>query len=185
MDARRLYRAVFNLSLSVQELLDVLQEEIQREQREQLEELVNDAETYRIESDRTKECVEEISVSLLSARTGQVPTESQVNAAFSKHYNAGQAMIYVPMSSWHFFPQHNVPFTVKTDDEKQLTLKIVGTSSRSLVTTNSYRILSEYLRGRLGIKLNAPITREMLEEYGRTDIVVRKVNGEYFLDFSS
>ncbi len=219
MDARQLYRAVFNLSLSVQDLLDILQEEIQRGQKEQFRrehskfadmpplgegvplapgtDEQQQSETHsqfgsqsveRVAedsvSDNTVDSGEEISVSLLSARTGQVPEESQINIAFSRHYNAGQAMVYVPKSSWHFFPERNVPFMARTDDDRRLTLKVVGTSARSLVTTNSYRILNEYLRGRLGIGLDQRVTREMLEEYGRTDIVFRKVDGEYFLDFS-
>lgn len=213
MNARQLYQAVFNLSLSVQDLLDVLQREIQREEQTRREspgslrmspkaagtpplsatgnpEAHHRSRALPLQSGvedvaiNPVDGVEEISVSLLSARTGQVPSESQINMTFSKHYNAGQAMIYLPKSCWHFFPDRNIPFTARTDDGERLTLKVVGTSARSLVTVNSYRVLNEYLRGRLGVPLDVRVTKEELERYGRTDIVFRKENGQYALDFS-
>ena len=126
----------------------------------------------------------EIVISLLG-RGGEVPPTSRLNMGHSRHYNNHQASILIHTSFWDFFPKPQIPFNVFTDDGKTLRMKLSGETSRSLVTTPNYRDLSEYIRDRLGVSIDTQITREMLEEYGRTTISFRRKNECYELDFSS
>lgn len=128
--------------------------------------------------------VREIVVSLLG-RNGEVPPTSRLNMGHSQHYHNHQASILIHSSTWEFFPEPQFPFDVHTDDDQTLRMKVTGTVSRSLVTFPNYRTLSEYIRGRLGMPIENQITRETLENYGRTDITFRKKNDQFFLDFRS
>lgn len=187
-NSRELYRALFKLMLSVQNVLAILQEEVfseelseddfgqnTRHKTHQSEELLGDHSSANSS--------EEISISFLDRR-GKVPETSRLNMGFSDHYRNHQAAIYINRLSWSFFPEPQIPFTVNTDDGKAFTCKISGMQSRHLVTVGSYRILSEYIRGRLNVSLETQITREMLEQYGRTDVTFRREGNEYSLDFS-
>lgn len=188
MDSRQLYRALFRLMLSVQNVLAILQEEVlseelpkdefeqqARHKTHQLAELLGD--------NSSVDSSEEISISFLDRR-GQVPATSRLNMGFSEHYHNHQAAIYINRLSWPFFPDPQMPFTVNTDDGNAFTCKITGSQARHLVTVGSYRILSEYIRERLNVSLETQITREILEKYGRTDVTFRREGNEYILDFS-
>ena len=188
MDTRQLYRALFKLMLSTQNVLAILQEEALSEEMslEDLSQVPNtDIRNVKKEGrdSEPEDDVKEITISLLSRR-GEVPATSRLNMGHSIHYDNHQASILIHSSDWAFFPEPHIPFTVTTDDNRKLTMKVSGTRSRTLVTDRSYRILSKYLRDRLSVSIDTQITREMLEGYGRTDITFRKKNGEYFLDFS-
>ncbi len=188
MDNRQLYRALFKLMLSTQSVLAILQEEVLSEEMSLEDSGQKDlAVTGHLKEEnrdnKSEDDVQEITISFLSRR-GEVPATSRLNMGHSIHYDNHQASILIHSSDWSFFPDPQIPFTVTTDDSQRLTMKVAGDRSRTLVTDRSYRILSEYIRGRLGVSIDTPITRKMLEDYGRTDITFRKKNGEYFLDFS-
>lgn len=189
MDTRQLYRALFKLMLSTQSVLAILQEEVLSEEMsvgDLGQELQKDTGKLQeeIHDNRSEEDVqEEVTISFLS-RWGEVPETSRLNMGHSTHYDNHQASILIHSADWAFFPDPQIPFTVTTDDDQRLTMKVSGSRSRTLVTDRSYRILSEYLRGRLGVSIDTQITRKMLEEYGRTDITFRKRSGAYSLDFS-
>lgn len=199
MDNRQLYRALFKLMLSTQSVLAILQEEVLSEETSQNDlgqdrqgdtgKLKEEFHDYELEEDKSEkdgseeDVQEEVTISFLSRR-GEVPETSRLNMGHSEHYNNHQASILIHPSDWPFFPDPQDPFTVTTDDDQRLTMKVSGTNSRTLVTDRNYRILSEYLRGRLGVSIDKQITRGMLEKYGRTDITFRKRSGAYSLDFS-
>ena len=188
MDTRQLYRALFELMQATQSVLAILQEELlseevalrdlDQEPRAGIRDLKED-----IRNDSSESEVQEVTISLLSRR-GEVPATSRLNMGHSVHYDNHQASILIHSSDWSFFPEPQKPFIVTTDDNQRLTMKVAGDRSRTLVTDRSYRILSEYIRHRLGVTVDTLITREMLEDYGRTDITFSKRSGEYCLDFS-
>ena len=188
MDTRQLYRALFKLMLSTQSVLAILQEEVLSEEMSpedsgQEDQTGTDNLKEEIRDNKSEDDVQEITISFLSRR-GEVPATSRLNMGHSVHYDNHQASILIHSSDWSFFPDPQIPFIVTTDDNQRLTMKVSGDRSRTLVTDRSYRILSEYIRRRLGVSIDTQITREILEDYGRTDITFRKKNGEYFLDFS-
>ena len=198
MDTRQLYRALFKLMLSTQSVLAILQEEVLSEEVLSEEMSLDDlgqerqADTGNLkeeirenksEEGRSEDDVQEVTISFLSRR-GEVPETSRLNMGHSDHYDNHQASILIHASDWSFFPDPQIPFTVTTDDDQKLTMKVSGNRSRTLVTERSYRILSEYIRDRIGVSIDTQITRKMLEGYGRTDITFRRKNGKYSLDFS-
>ncbi len=63
--------------------------------------------------------------------------------------------------------------------------KVSNGNPQALSTSESNRILGLYLRHRLGLKSGQLITKQDLLNYGRTDIVIKKINSEYLMDFSS
>lgn len=126
---------------------------------------------------------DETSVSLLNVRTDEVPERHGINLCMHPSFTDGQSVIYIRRDQWMFFPPRLERFTVLTDDGQSLVLKITGTQTRQLVTVGRLSTLGRYLRSRLGIEWNEPVTRELLDQYGRTDITFRKRNGEYYLDF--
>ena len=188
MDTRQLYRSLFKLMLATQSVLAILQEEVLSEENA-LQDLDQEPITgirdlkEVIRNDSSEDEVQEVTISFLSRR-GEVSATSRLNMGHSIHYDNHQASILIHSSDWSFFPDPQIPFIVTTDDNQRLTMKVAGDRSRTLVTDRSYRILSEYIRHRLGVSVDTQITREMLEDYGRTDITFRKKSGEYFLYFS-
>lgn len=56
---------------------------------------------------------------------------------------------------------------------------------KQISSTPQKRILGEYIRKRLGVEKDAPITMKDLDEYGRTSIDVSLLGeGIYYFDFS-
>ena len=196
METRQLYRALFEvnrrlteLTISVQDVLTILQGEMLKEESLQhsFDQQPTEGGKHPLEetTDEQKFVDErnEIIVSLLN-RQGDVPETSRLNMGFSDHFHNHQAAILIEPPNWSFFPDPQIAFNVTTDDGITLVMKTTGDRSRLLVTVGNYQILSQYLRDRLGISLETRITRTILDDYGRTDITFRKQEGKYFLDFA-
>lgn len=182
MDKHEIYLAASELFVSLHKFMVALQSDMANERSESADrfhETIKESSTVL-----AREGVREIEVTLLG-RNGEVPPTSRLNMGHSQHYNNHQASILIHSASWEFFPEPQFPFDVHTDDQETLRMKVSGASSRILVTTPNYRTLSEYIRGRLGVPIETPITRQILENYGRTSITFRKKDEQYFLDFKS
>lgn len=126
---------------------------------------------------------DETSVSLLNVRTDEVPERHGINLCMHPGFSDGQSVVYLRRDQWSFFPPRLETFTVQTDDGQTLVMKITGKQTRQLVTVGRLSTLGRYLRSRLGIAWSDPVTKELLDQYGRTDITFRQRNGEYHLDF--
>ena len=126
---------------------------------------------------------EETSLSLLNQRTQEVPERHGINLCMHPAFNDGQSVIYLRRDQWEFFPPRLERFSVLTDDGQTLVLKITGKQLRQLVTVGRLSTLGRYLRCRLGIEWNEPVTKELLDQYGRSDIAFRKRDGKFYLDF--
>ena len=76
-------------------------------------------------------------------------------------------------------------FTVVTDDDRPLLLRVEQQNDKAITTPLSNAQLGEYFRGRLGLANGAPVVKQDLIDYGRTDVVFYKIDDEqYFMDFS-
>ena len=126
---------------------------------------------------------DETSLSLLSQRTQEVPERHGINLCMHPAFNDGQCVIYLRREQWEFFPPRLERFSVLTDDGQTLVLKITGRQTRQLVTVGRLSTLGRYLRRRLGIEWDEPVTKELLDQYGRSDISFRKRAGKFYLDF--
>ena len=90
-----------------------------------------------------------------------------------------------------FFPDRILPtdencpmFKVVTKDFGSFHMRMAQQGNKALHSVESNAILGEWIRKRLGEPSGAYITKQMLENYGKTYVVFRKyADGTYLLDF--
>lgn len=133
--------------------------------------------------------LERVKLTLLDARTGQVPARSGLNWGQRPEYNRepNQAYINIPAAIGRsgFFPDPPTNFYVHTDDNKGLICVRAQQGGKGLHSTLNNSLLGEYFRNRLGLANGAFVETEDLTRYGRTDVDFYKIDEENFmLDFS-
>lgn len=85
-----------------------------------------------------------------------------------------------------FFPPIGQHFIILTDDDKSLDCVIAQQGGKAIETYKNNSILGAYIRDRLGIPSGHTIRMADLENYGRSDVIIYKIDSEtYYLDFSS
>lgn len=133
-----------------------------------------------------------VTLSLLS-KTGEVGKRSGLNWGQRENREPNQAYIPLPaeISRTGFFPvkqpdETKAPhFTVITDDSKSLVLRVEQENNKAITTPENNSRIGEYFRNRLGLANGAPVTKEDLLRYGRTDVEFIKLDDEqYYMDFS-
>lgn len=90
-----------------------------------------------------------------------------------------------------FFPDRYLPtdencpmFKVITKDFGSFHMRMAQQGNKALHSVESNAILGEWIRKRLGEPSGAYITKQMLENYGKTYVIFRKyADGTYLLDF--
>lgn len=107
--------------------------------------------------------------------------------------NRNQA--YIPYNTGDkregFFPDRlnpndkNCPiFKVITKDFGSFHMRMAQANNKALHSAESNAIIGEWIRNRLGVPAGEFITKEMLENYGKTYVTFRKYSdGTYLLDF--
>ena len=131
----------------------------------------------------TQDCV---TLSLLT-NSGEVAARSGLNWGQRPGRNPNQAYLRVPTSiaQTGFFPDRATQFTVRTDDGLSFIAVTAQDNDKAIETPDGNHILGEYFRRRLGVPLGGFVTRQHLEQYGRTDVEFCKLDDETFLmDFS-
>lgn len=102
--------------------------------------------------------------------------------------NPNEAYVPVPRAaaSTGFFPGHNEPFDVYTDDGRLLVMRVGGGDGfKDLTTPFPNSALGAYIRGRLGLAGGAQVSTEHLIRYGRTFVdFTRLAPSTYYVDFS-
>lgn len=84
-----------------------------------------------------------------------------------------------------FLPDRAYTFTLITDDNNSFDCVVAQDGRKAIHSTNDNSELGRYIRKRLGVQIGAPVTKNDLQKYGRTDYTIEKLNGETFLfDFS-
>lgn len=132
--------------------------------------------------------LESVTLTLLDASTGEVPSRSGLNWGQrpEEGREPNQAYINIPASVQRsgFFPDHGVWFTLLTDDGKQLLCRRAQQNGKGIHTRNNSE-MGEYFRYRLGLANGAFVTRADLLRYGRTDVTIYKTDEEtYYMDFA-
>ncbi len=130
--------------------------------------------------------LERVTLSLLDKTSGETPTRSGINWGQRKGRNRDQAYINIPTSIGRsgFFPERFEQFTVLTDDGDSFICVRAQDNGKGLHTTQDNSLLGAYLRARLGVGSGEYVTKQHLDEYGRTDISFSKIDPEtYLMDF--
>lgn len=128
---------------------------------------------------------DKVVLSLLSSRTDQTHEKAGLNWGQRKGRDRNQAYIPVPAQHTEFFPPRGQQFTAYTDDDQSFVFVKAQDGGKALHTTHSNAELGRYIRMRLGLESGEFITRQHLEDYGRTDIDFIKFDEEtYEMDFS-
>jgi hypothetical protein len=84
-----------------------------------------------------------------------------------------------------FLPEKTFPFTLITDDNQTLDCTVKQAGRKAISTTNDNSKMGKYFREKLSVELGAMVEKSHLEEYGRTDFLLKKLDDEiFFLDFS-
>lgn len=142
-----------------------------------------------------------VRISFLDRRTGDLPTESGLNwgQRLSKNTNSktgaitysqrepNQAYLSIKQDARDigFLPTRAFNFTLITDDGHSFDCVVAQDGRKAIHSTNNNSELGVYFRNRIGVPLGQLITRQDLENYGRTDFTLEKIDDETFLlDFS-
>lgn len=133
--------------------------------------------------------VSQITLSLLT-RDGDVGFGSGINWGHRRNgtpRELNQAYIPLPSDIAHsdFFPLEKRHFSVLTDDNRQLILRVEQQNNKAITTPQNNSLLGEYIRGRIGVANGVFITKQNLLDYGRTNITFYKLDDEqFFMDFA-
>jgi hypothetical protein len=100
--------------------------------------------------------------------------------------------VHVKRSNPNFFPiignpsgKGNPNFSVLTDDGVNFILRVQQGGNKGITTPLDNSRIGEYFRSRIGVSNGAFVTKQDLENYGRTDVTFYKLDDEhYFMDFS-
>lgn len=102
--------------------------------------------------------------------------------------NPDEAYVPIPRAaaSTGFFPGHNEPFDVYTDDGRLLVMRVGGGDGfKDLTTPLPNSALGAYIRARLGLAGGEQVSTEHLVVYGRTFVdFTRLAPSTYYVDFS-
>ena len=144
--------------------------------------------------------IESITLSLLAtrgSRKGETGWGSGVNWGHRKNgtkREPNQMYISLPTSyaNTDFFTlsgnrsgKDNPHFSVLTDDGVHFVLRVEQGNNKAITTPLNNSQIGEYFRRRIGVANGAFITKDDLENYGRTDVTFYKLDDEqYIMDFS-
>lgn len=123
----------------------------------------------------------------LVTRDGTPGKISGLNWGQREGRNRNQAYIPIPsnIAGKGFFPARTERFTVRTDDGFVFIAAVAQDGDKAIHSPESNDIIGKYFRDRLGVGSGAPVTREHLDRYGRTDVTFYKIDDEtYYMDFA-
>ena len=99
--------------------------------------------------------------------------------------NQAYLSIKVPITKKGFLPEKGSRFSLITDDNKSFDCVVAQDDRKAIETTDDNSLLGKYIRKRIGVQLGNFVTKQDLENYGRTDFSIMKLDDETFLfDFS-
>ena len=120
-------------------------------------------------------------------KTGETGIRSGINWGQRSGREPNQAYIPLPshIAKTGFFPLNKQHFSVITDDDKQLILRVEQQNDKAITTPSNNSLLGEYFRNRLGLSNGAYVMAADFERYGRNNITFYKLDDEqFFMDFS-
>ena len=136
-------------------------------------------------SEKVQRSIDSVDLSLISQE--EVPDRSGLNWGQRPGRDSNQAYIPIPqrIAQSDFFPERKVRFTVSTDDGISFIGTVAQDNDKALHSTEDNTIIGIYFRKRLGVELGTKVTKEHLDNYGRTDVTFWKIDDEtFYMDFS-
>lgn len=130
--------------------------------------------------------LDSVSLSLLQAN-GEIHQKSGLNWGQRDGRDRNQAYIPVPsnVARAGFFPPRGVHFTMITDDGEAFDCAIAQDGDKAIESTESNAILGRYFRDRLGVASGTFVSKQDVEAYGRTNVVIYRLDDEtFYMDFS-
>lgn len=127
-----------------------------------------------------------ITLSLISKQTGDIQQKGGLNWGQRDGRDHNQAYLHIPakICKSNFFPNPRTIFTMITDDNKSLLCTRAQSNGKAIETPAKNSLLGEYFRNRLGVESGAPVTLAHLQNYGRTNIEITKIDDStYYLNF--
>ena len=146
------------------------------------------------ENYQTIEPVDTLEVSLLKADGSDTGYGSGVNWGIRKNgYKRNRNQAYIPYNvADHkdgFFPDVNADgtypvFKVVTKEYDAFYMRQAQAKGKALETPESNAIIGEWIRHKLGVPDGTYITKQMLEQYGKTKVFVKRYeDGIYTLEY--
>ena len=192
VDALDYYRKLFpdTISCFSEQVPDLLKQPRNNIPLEDYDMFSEDYDTYA-----TQQPIDTLNVSLLGA-SGKMGYGSGPNWGWRQNgtpRNPNQA--YIPYNrndrKEGFFPGKTNPddkncplFRVITKDYGSFHMRIAQQNNKALESAESNAILGEWIRKRLGVPDGCYVTKQMLENYGKTFVTFSKyADGTYLLDF--
>ena len=126
-------------------------------------------------------------LSLLSKKTGETHNRDGLNWGQRPGRNPDQAVIPIRGEARRegFLPDRGFTFSLLTDDGYSMDCTVQQDGRKAVSTTKNNSEIGQYFRKRLGIEKGEFVTRQHLENYGRSDVIIKKIDDETFmLDFS-
>ena len=125
-------------------------------------------------------------ISLLS-KDNTIGRASGLNWGQRPGRDPNQAYIPLPrnIASSGFFPLNQRYFTVITDDDYCMQMRIEQSGDKAITCPDDNSMLGRYFRERINVASGCAIQVEDLLRYGRSSVVFTKYNDElYYMDFS-
>jgi hypothetical protein len=127
-------------------------------------------------------------LTLLNQRTGETPSRSGLNWGQRDGREPNQSYINIPANICRddFFPPRGTRFSVLTDDGSIFHCVRAQDGGKAIETPQNNSLLGIYFRQRLGLQMGAYVSASDLHRYGRTNVVVKKIDDEnFYMDFST
>jgi hypothetical protein len=125
-----------------------------------------------------------VRISFLSS-DGLLPQRSGLNWGQRPEYNRNPNQAYLSLRKDSrkegFLPELALTFTLVTDDNQSLDCSVAQQGRKAIHSTFDNSEIGLYIRNRLGVPSGELITRNHLENYGRTDYTIEKIDDETFL----
>lgn len=142
---------------------------------------------YEVDYDLTG--LEHIRVSFLTRENdSKIPQRSGLNWGQRPGREPNQAYIPLPAEVYNsgFFPPIGEHFALITDDGETIFCTRAQQHGKAIHTPENNSILGKYFRRRIGLPEGSLVSLEDLQQYGRTDVDIYKIDEEsYYLDFSA
>lgn len=128
-----------------------------------------------------------VELSFLSS--GEVPARSGLNWGQRPGRNPDEAYIHIPARIHRrmpgFFPERGREFTIITDDGQSFICVVAQEGNKAIETCRDNSILGRYFRQRLGIASGSTVSRADLDSYGRSSVLLYRIDEDtYYMDFS-
>ena len=132
--------------------------------------------------------LDSVELSLLDSRTHDTHKKAGLNWGQRAGRDPDQAYIPIPSSIYNnteFFPPVGEQFNVLTDDGEEFIFVRAQDNGKALEIPVDNSLMGLYFRSRIGVGSGEYVTRNDLDNYGRTSVTIEKVDAEtYLLDFS-